>query len=500
MRSRSIGWWGVSFAIWVTLVSTAVGSGAETPGSKAKAAEVGRFLRAAHRTGHLNGAVLVVDRGEVLFRGAFGSANFEWKVPNTVATKFRLASISKQFTAMVILQLVEEGKIDLEAPLTRYLPSYRKDTGDRVTIHHLLNHTSGIPSMTSQPGFMQNEVRDPIGVEEMVRVHCSGDLEFEPGMRFRYNNSGYYLLGAIIEVVTGETYEAAVRSRIFDPLGMAASGYDHNEQVLERRASGYQRLPGGGYVNAAYIHMSVPYAAGSLYSTVDDLFKWDRGLRENSLLDAELKAKMFSPGTARYGYGWFIEEAPVLPERRSTTVVTHGGGIFGFGTRIRRYVDVESMIVVLDNTGGDGMDGVVGGLQSILFGLPYEFPEVSAVDRVLASLQEGGVEAAAQTYDRVRSSATPFEAQINRAGYTSLQAGLVESAIEIFSLNIRLFPTSANTYDSLGEAYMTAGRIDEAISRFEKAMEIDPQIESSKKQLEKLRGRKSDPPKSKESL
>jgi CubicO group peptidase (beta-lactamase class C family) len=131
----------------------------------------------------------------VIYKKGFGYANMEWKIPNDVDTKFRLGSITKQFTATVTLQLVEQGKIKLDGKITDYLPDYRKDTGDRVTIHQLLNHTSGIPSYTGQPGFFQNVSRNPFTVSDFVKKHASGDLEFEPGTKFKYNNSGYFLLG-----------------------------------------------------------------------------------------------------------------------------------------------------------------------------------------------------------------------------------------------------------------------------------------------------------------
>ena len=201
----------------------------------------------------------------------------EWKIPNDAETKFRLGSLTKQFTSTLILQLVEQGKIKLDGKITDYLPDYRKDTGDRVTIHQLLNHTSGIPSYTDQPGFLQDVSRNPYTVADFVKKYTSGSLEFEPGSKFSYNNSGYFLLGAIIEKLTGKTYAEAVRDNIFVPLGMKNSGYDMPSPLIPKRASGYAKTP-AGYVNAAYLDMSIPYAAGSLYSTVEDLYIWDQAL------------------------------------------------------------------------------------------------------------------------------------------------------------------------------------------------------------------------------
>jgi CubicO group peptidase (beta-lactamase class C family) len=232
------------------------------------AAKIQEVLAVAHKYRQFNGATLVAEYGKVVYKGAFGMANMEWNIPNTPDTKFRLGSITKQFTATVILQLVEQGKIKLNGKLSDYLPEYRKDVGDKVTIHHLLTHTSGIPSYTSQPGFAENVSRNPYKVDEFVKKYASGNLEFEPGSKFLYNNSGYFLLGAIIERVTGKPYEQVLKENIFDPLGMKNTGYDHYDTIIPKRATGYSKTP-DGYTNAVYLDMSIPYAAGSLYSTVE---------------------------------------------------------------------------------------------------------------------------------------------------------------------------------------------------------------------------------------
>ena len=212
----------------------------------------------------------------------------EWDIPNTPDTRFRLGSITKQFTAMLTLQLVEQGKIKLDGKIADYLPDYRKDIGEKVTVHHLLTHTSGIPSYTGQPGFFENVSRNPYKVADFVKKYTSGDLEFEPGSKFSYNNSGYFLLGAIIERVTGKSYEQVLKENIFDPLGMKNTGYDHHDHAHSETRSGYAKTP-DGYTNAAYLDMSIPYAAGSMYSTVEDLYLWDQALYTDKLLTAQSK-------------------------------------------------------------------------------------------------------------------------------------------------------------------------------------------------------------------
>jgi CubicO group peptidase (beta-lactamase class C family) len=175
------------------------------------AAKIQEVLTLAHKYRQFNGSALVAENGKVIYKGGFGMANMEWDIPNTPDTKFRLGSITKQFTAVLTLQLVEQGKIKLDGKLSEYLPDYRKDIGEKVTVHHLLTHTSGIPSYTSQPGFFANVSRNPYKVAEFVKTYTSGNLEFEPGTKFSYNNSGYFLLGAIVERITGKSYEQALK-------------------------------------------------------------------------------------------------------------------------------------------------------------------------------------------------------------------------------------------------------------------------------------------------
>jgi len=227
---------------------------AERPTAQDKARMVEALLTSYHDAGLFNGSALVSDGGKVIFKKGYGFADFEWKIPNTPDTKFRIGSITKQFTATVIMQLVEEKKLSLDATLSSVLPYYRADTGSKITVQHLLTHTSGIPSYTGLPNFMRDVSRNPYGVREFVEKYCSGNLEFEPGSRFLYDNSGYFLLGAIIESVTNKPYAQVLRERVFDPLGMAASGYDLSAPILEKRAHGYERGP-AGIRNADYLDM-----------------------------------------------------------------------------------------------------------------------------------------------------------------------------------------------------------------------------------------------------
>ena len=454
------------------------------------AEKINALLAAYNKQRYFNGSALVAENGKVILRKGYGLANMEWQIPNAPDTKFRLGSITKQFTSMVIMQLVSEGKIKLDDKITAYLPDYRKETGDKVTVRHLLTHTSGIPSYTSVPGFFQNDSRDPYAVADFVKKYASGNLEFEPGSKWVYNNSGYFLLGAIIEKVTGKTYADAVKERIFDPLGMKDSGYDVSATVLPKRATGYVLTP-SGYQNAPYLDMTIPYAAGSLYSTVDDLFKWDRALYTTSLLSADLKTTMFTPVMNDYAFGWGVRKLKLDDGKTEVATIAHNGGINGFNTLEIRLPDTQSLVVLLDNTSrGDKLDAAAKGVIDILNNLEAPEPKASIVDELMKTLANGDARAAIARYRELKTKSPKAydfsEPDINRLGYMMLQRGRVTDAIDIFLLNVEEFPKSWNVYDSLGEAYAAHGDRDLAITNYRKSLELNPKNTSGAEALKRL--------------
>jgi CubicO group peptidase (beta-lactamase class C family) len=455
-----------------------------------KVAKFDEVMALASKYQTFNGSVLVAENGKVIYKKGFGLANMEWNIPNTPETRFRLGSITKQFTATLILQLVEQGKIKLDGKLSDYLPDYRKDVGEKVTIHQLLTHTSGIPSYTGLPGFIRDVSRNPYAVDEFVKKFASNDLEFEPGSKFSYNNSGYFLLGAIIEKITGRPYEQVIKEKIFEPLGMKNSGYDHAATILEKRASGYIKTR-DGYLNAPYLDMSLPYAAGSLYSTVEDLFLWDQALYTDRLLSEQSKAVMYKPYLQNYAYGWVITKAKLGSGPETVTSIGHNGGINGFNTLLVRYPEQRNLIVLLDNTSqGASLDRLAGELTNILYNQPYSLPRMPLAETLLKTIQDQGIEAGVAQYRDLKAKQPNVydftEPQLNQLGYQLLQTNKRKEAIEIFKLNVEAYPQSANVYDSLGEAYMVEGNNEQAIVNYKKSLELNPQSPSGALALKRL--------------
>ena len=455
-------------------------------------AKIDTLLKQYSDYGLFQGSVLVSDHGKVYEKG-FGLANKEWDIPNAPDTKFRLGSVTKQFTATLILQLVEQGKIKLDGKITDYLPDYRKDTGDRVTIHNLLTHTSGIPSYTSRPDFMSEISRNPYSVTDFVKKFASDDLEFEPGTKFSYDNGGYFILGAIIEKVTGKTYEQNLREKIFDPLGMTDSGYDHTETILAKRATGYGKMP-TGFVNSAYMDMSLPYAAGSLYSTVRDLYKWDRALYTDKVLSAASRDLMFKPNLSNYGYGFIISEIPVGPNK--VKVISHSGGINGFATLIVRLVDSKSVIILLSNVEATvSLNRISQGIRNIIYDQPYDSPKRSIAEAMMDTYATKGTEAAKAQYREIKATKAA-EYDMSELELTVLASRLIAAkktgdAIEFLKLNTEAFPNSAGAQATLGGVYLTIGDKQNASIAAKKALEIDPKNAGAIGLMQRIEGPKA---------
>jgi CubicO group peptidase (beta-lactamase class C family) len=327
------------------------------------------YLSAAARQG-FTGSALVAKDGKVVFSKGYGMANAEWDIPNTPQTKFRLGSITKQFTAASILLLQERGKLSAQDPICKYIAECPK-SWEPITVHHLLTHTSGIPSYTDvkSPEEFRKLSLTSVTPAGFVDSFKSKPLEFPVGERMKYNNSGYFMLGYIIEKVSGRSYEAFLQENIFTPLKMADTGYDTHGRILKKRATGYSSKD-NTRVNSDYLDMTVPYAAGSLYSTVEDLFEWNEALFSDKLLSAKSREAMMTVDKNNYAYGL------VINQQHNRKIVSHGGGINGFNTILARFPEEKVTVVVLRNAdyGFSNPGKISQDLAAIVFGEKYEIP------------------------------------------------------------------------------------------------------------------------------
>ncbi|WP_420148317.1 serine hydrolase [Spirosoma sp.] len=456
--------------------------------AQTKAEKIDAFVRQYVANRQFNGAILVADKGKVILKKGYGMANMEWNIPNTASTKFRLGSITKQFTSMLIMQLVEQGKLKLAGKITDYLPDYPKATGSKITIHHLLTHTSGIPSYTSFPKFFETMSRDPYTPDAFVKKFSGLPLEFEPGSKFEYDNSGYFLLGVIIEKATGKSYADALKEMILDPLEMKDTGYDLAGPIISKRASGYEKRS-EGYVNAPYLDMTIPYAAGSLYSTVEDLNRWDQALYTDKLLaDTTLKATMYTPYLNHYAYGWGVETIKVGQLKDSLLLIEHSGGINGFNTLISRIPQDKRLVVLLNNTGGAPLSAMRKSILNILYNQPVEPSKKSIAELLRKSVLAESADVSKQKFKiwRGGKAYNLDEDEMNSVGYELMRDGKLNEALTVFTLNAESFPNSFNVYDSRGEAYMALGNKPAAIQDYKKSVEINPQSANGYAKLKEL--------------
>jgi len=326
--------------------------------------KVDEYIGVLLKMERFSGSILIAKDGEILFSKGYGLANREHDIPNTPKTIFRMGSIGKQFAAACIMQLQEQGKLDVKDPITKYIPDY--PNGDIITLHHCLTHTSGIPNLTEFPEHRKT-IMIPSPVEKTILRFKDKPLEFAPGEKFKYCNSGWLLLGYVIEKVSGKTYEDYLEEHIFGPLNMTNSGYDHHSTILKNRASGYH-ITKEGPVNAPYIDMSIPHAGGALYTTVEDFLTWDQALYTEKILTKASLDKMFAPFKGNYGYGWRIDS--IFGHKR----IHHGGSIFGFQTHIARYVDDNIFVVFMCNQRPIPTRRIAQDLAAIVFGKPYKIP------------------------------------------------------------------------------------------------------------------------------
>lgn len=343
--------------------------------------KIDSLITAYSKISKFNGTALVSKNGTVLLNKGYGYRNAAAKILNDEQSIFQLGSITKQFTAAVILKLQEENKLAVSDKLSKFFPGYPK--GDSITIEQLLTHTSGIYSYTNDGNFMSTEVSKPHSKEQMMALFKDKPLDFSPGTGWNYSNSGYSLLGYIIEAVTKTSYEEAVRKYIFTPLHMTHSGFDFTNLKSLNKTTGYFMLDASNAPAAPIVDSTVAYSAGSIYSTTGDLNLWHKALMQNIILSKAQQEKAYTPVKNKYGYGWVIDS--IEAKRR----VGHGGGIHGFITNESRVPDDDIDIVLLSNASDRSLDKITSDIYAILYNKPYELPkERIAVQLPSATLQQ----------------------------------------------------------------------------------------------------------------
>lgn len=471
------------------------------------AQRIGAYLTEAHERGQFNGAALVFDRGEVAYQGAFGIGNIDPIDSLHLGSQFRLGSVGKQFTAMAIMLLKEDGKLRYDQDVRDFLPELPYPG---ITIRHLLHHTSGLPQyepMMDQHWKPELRYDDPAryisGNEDILRTFAElkPPVRFQPGEKWEYSNAGYNLLGTIIKRASGMTYADFLKQRIFDPADMTLSTvYNYvigNDPQMADRVFGYwtewngrdRKSTDGHYLNPAY-------GEDGVYSTVGDLLKWDRVLYTEKLVSKATLEEAFTPAvlnngdTTAYGFGWFIGRAP-----NGDRTVSHSGGWAGFITYILRDLDQDKCLIVLTNNSNNyfGADGIRGQLTNMLYDRPYRLPPLSIGELLGKAVADEGATAAIahyHTWKKDRPNDINFnEGEVNVLGYELLTAGRVDDALAIMQLNMAEYPGSANVYDSYGDALLAKGDTANALIQFKKAFAMDSSLTATQEKIMRLEAR-----------
>ena len=333
------------------------------------------------RCGYFQGVVLVAEHGQVVYSKGFGEANRQLHTPNTPQTRFGIASITKQFTAALVLQEVTKNRIRLDGAIADYLPWYRKDTGMRITVDQLLHHTSGLPADYDDPEFCDTpEARHHFAPQEFAEKFCQPNLVSEPGAKWAYSNCGYVLLGLILERVTGKHFEELLNERLLVPLGMRDTGLDHNDLASHGGATGYTRHAGARYTPGPRLDREHIFSAGAMYSSAEDLLRWNLALSSTNFFSAATRQAMFTPGLRNWADGWFVTRIDQGHPGSGSLLNEMRGDMPGnFFTWVLRYPEQDSVIIVLRN-GYGSTEHLEDNLQAVLFGQAPSLPSRSPKD------------------------------------------------------------------------------------------------------------------------
>ena len=420
-----------------------------------------------------SGVVLIAEKGKPYYHKAFGLADRKNKIPNKLDTRFDIGSMNKSFTKVLILQLISEGKLDLDDPLGKFLKGFKKEVAEKVKVKHLLNHTSGLVHYHT-PQYWDLPIEEK-GIDGALKVIRTIPLEFEPGTDQAYSNAGYVLLGAIVEKVEGKSFADVVENRITKPLQLKDT-YLRDKYSVPNRAIGYFKNIKGEIQDNEYLQEQ-PTPAGGFYSTTIDILRFYRAMiYTNDLLPAKIKEKdeQFQFYEANMENGGAI---------------THAGGFEGANTVHYEILRDQISIIVFAN-----MDEVVAedlgmGILQLIRGKQPKSPQLPAEQCVYQAYNKYGIDFVKQHWDSLTQNfhpADPKDLILNQIGYEFLFEERVDAAIELFALNTQLFPSIANCWDSLGEGYLFKNELEKSELAYKKALEIRPNLMSAKKGLKEI--------------
>lgn len=448
--------------------------------------------------GITTGNILVYKDGKVIYKNSNGLRSINPKDSLTLESQFRLASVSKQFTGMAIMKLKEAGKLDYDQKVNTIITDFPYDN---ITIRHLLNHVSGLADYERL--IDENwKPEDPnkkyiLGNDEIIEVfhHVSPELRFLPGDKWEYSNTGYLYLASIVEKLSGKHFRDFAKETIFDPLKMSNTTlYDYQIDIdpnMPNRVYGYEvALNQVDLKLNDYNIVNDVRGDGGLYSTLDDLFKWNQALVNHTIISEDYLQEAWTPTKlnngelTEYGFGWFIESKGDEPK-----VIVHSGGWVGFVTYLYNEVDTNNGFILLTNNSGNTFREVYGGITSIMKDDSYSIPKTMLVKEVASKILNEDLSKGIAHYHKFKTDTINFmvnEGQINMLGYQLINEEHLDAALGVFKLNIAEYPNSANPYDSYGDALLMKGDSLKALEYFKKCFEMDSTLQFTKDKMLKL--------------
>lgn len=456
--------------------------------SQSKEAKLSNIMQTYHNYNMFDGAVLVAEKGKVVYKGAFGLANREWNIPNKTNTKFMIGSVSKPLTATLMLVQVQKGLISLNKTIADYLPEFKSKPAAGITIKQLLSHTSGMPNYDIIKDFFPRISRQSFTREEYVKVYMDSSLSFTPGTKYFYSSWGYFTLGYIMERITGKTYAQLMKEDIFDKAGMTNSGSYHHLQIVPNRATGYD-YSFGGFTSADFRDQSNTMGTGDLYSTVEDLFKFHLALMDHTILNKELTDEMLTEGMrpARYGYGWFNQNFRYT-DTDSVTANFHLGMTEGFISFLIRIPSTNSFAVILCNSSPTDFFGITKNLIKTLYNKPVLIKE-PAHKKMETYISQLGAVKAVEEYKKMKADSEHYYIDwisMNFIAEQLLNLKRYEDARIIADNNVAQFPDKDLVMLTTGNIYLALNRREEAIKFYKRTLEIYPGYQEAKNRLKEL--------------
>jgi CubicO group peptidase (beta-lactamase class C family) len=462
---------------------------ASAPGKTAFPEKLDSLMRAYEKTQFFSGVVLVAKDDVVLYHRTFGMADREHKIANIPETRFNIASMGKTFTAVLVMQLVEQKKLDLHTPIGAYLPEYKIPNADKITIHHLLTHTSGLSNYMDNPRYEEQRAGLRT-LDEVMALVTEMPLVFEtPGKEFSYSNSGFIVLGRIIEKVTEMPYIDYAREKLWAPLGMKRTSIDYPPAINPpSEAVPYYVFSPGSYVNGLSDE-NPAFSDGGAFSCAPDLFAFARALMTGKLLKPETRALMLTPYSTmdprtKYGYGWFVYE-----NKDGKRLVGHSGGGHGYSADLKISLDDGYVIILLANI-RTASRRITENIVKLIATGEYDVPQPSVETFLFEEMEKRGVAAVLDNLEGVlaRHGDEALSSPIRLIGVADALASLkrYNDALRVHKRNIQLFPRSAMPYNAMAELYASLGKRDDAIGCFRKALAIDPKDDYASMRLKTL--------------